>query len=500
MAKSILRSSLCVALLVIATAHRADAVARFDTAEVVLAAATSYNGSTGTPNPFSDVDLTARVVSPSGRVYTAFGFYDGDGAGGQNGNVFKIRIYLDEVGTWRWTSTSNVASLHAKSGTVSCSGVLTGAFGKGPVVENPARSRSFMYQYGEPVYLIGKFLDVAAPSPIKYSHTMFSEKLTDTNRQAMLSRHTGMGLNKINVYLANKGDYSSVSTTPWLGTASSNDKKRFDLRRWKMFETWVLKMRASGVTAQLWFFADDSSFGNLSDADRQLLVEYGMARLSGYVNTMFTLVLEWQEGWTTSEVGHHMNILQWNNSWARMATVHGTTGNFSFPNAAWADFMATQSGNSADHGKVHSHGLAHRSLSSKPLIQEEFGLGNEDTIHRQRAWAAFTSGSAGSGTGAFLKHLATFTRLVDFELMDPSQALVLSGSAYALAQKGVAYVFYLPNGGTAKVDLRGSTGTFTAQWYDPRTGAFKAAPAAAGGTTPSYTVPASGDWVLLLRK
>lgn len=500
MAKSVLRSVLSVALLVVATAHRADAVARFDTAEIVLRSTATYNGSTGTPNPFTDVDLSARVVSPSGRVFNAFGFYDGDGAGGQNGNVWKLRIYLDELGTWTYATTSNAAGLHAKTGTVSCSGNLTGVFAKGPVVENPARPRTFMYQQGEPVYLIGKFLDVAAPSPIKYSHTMFSEELTESNRQAMLSRHAGMGLNKINVYLANKGDYSSTSTTPWLGTASANDKARFDLKRWRMFESWVVKMRASGMLAHLWFFADDSNFGSLSDADRRLLVEYGMARLSGYVNTMFTLVLEWQEGWTTSEVGGHMNVLQWHNSWARMATVHGTTGNFSFPTSAWADYMDIQSGNSAGHAKVFDMGLANRALAAKPLIQEEFGLGTEDTAHRQKAWAAFTSGAAGSGTGGFLKHLASFTRLVDFELMDPDKALVLSGSAYALAQKGRAYVFYLPNGGTAKVDLRATTGTYTAQWYDPRTGAFKAAPAAAGGTTPSYTVPASGDWVLLLRK
>jgi hypothetical protein len=139
-------------------------------------------------------------------------------------------------------------------------------------------------------------------------------------------------------------------------------------------------------------------------------------------------------------------------------------------------------------------------LAAKPLLQEEHGLGDETTANRQKAWAAFASGAAGVGTGAFLTHLATFANQIRFERMDPNQALVRSGSAYALAERGVAYVFYLYNGGSVGVDLSGVTGTFTAQWYDPRTGTYKAAPAATGGGVRSYQAPASGDWVLYLRK
>ena len=128
---------------------------------------------------------------------------------------------------------------------------------------------------------------------------MFSEKLTEANRQAMLDRHLGMGLNKINVYLANKGDYSGVSTTPWVGTARRTTRRASTCARWRIYESGCVKMRDAGMVAQLWFFADDSGFGDLPDADRQRLIKYGMARLSGYVNTMFTLALEWQEGWST---------------------------------------------------------------------------------------------------------------------------------------------------------------------------------------------------------
>ncbi|HWM93176.1 MAG TPA: DUF5060 domain-containing protein [Thermoanaerobaculia bacterium] len=497
MAKRVLSTVFLLGVLALASA--AHAIPCYGTAEVALTSAASYNASSGSPNPF-DFNFSAAVTAPSGRRYTVPGFFDGNGAGGAIGNVWKVRIYTDEVGTWRWTTSSNVPGLNGLSGTVAVSGKIAGVFGRGPVVENPGRPRTFMYQEGVPVFLTGKFLDSPAPNPLKYSHTMLSEKLTDSNRQAMLTRHLGMKLNKINVYYANKGDYASVSTTPWVGTAASNDKTRFDLARWRTYDQWIVKLRDAGVVAHMWFFADDSKFGDLPDADRQRLIKYAMARHSAYVNTMYVVMLEWQEGWTTTEVANHANFLHANNPWARLVTVHGTPGNFSFPAASWADYMDIQAGNSASYANVHKSSLYHHSAAPKPFIQEEHGLGQEDTVHRQRAWAAFTGGAAGVGTGSFLKHLVTFTQQVPWQNMDPADSLVKSGAAYGLAQKGSAYVFYLYNGGTASVDLTQATGTLTVQWYDPRTGSFRAAPAVAGGATRSFKAPASGDWVLYIRK
>lgn len=506
MAKSFFVGSRCATgmgiflMLLLGLAAPAAAVPLHDTAEIVLRSASSFNGSSGTPNPFTSVDLQARVTSPSGQAYTVDGFFDGDGAGGAVGNVFKVRVYADEAGTWRWTTTSNTAGLHGQSGSFAVSGTLGGVFGKGPVVPNPARPRTFMYQNGEPVYLLGKFLDQAAPANLRYSHTLLSEQVTDPTRQAFLSRHAGMRLNKMNVYLANRGDYGGISTTPWVGTAASNDKQRFDLARWRMYDDWTRRLRDSGMVAHLWFFADDSGFGDLPEADRKRLIRYGMARLSGYVNTMFVLALEWQEGWTHAELDSHMNYLHSLNPWARLATVHGVPGDFTHPNSAWADYMDTQAGNSMGHRSVYDHGVRNRALANKPLIQEEFGEGAEDTAHRQKAWAAFLSGAAGSGTGAFLAPLASFIAQVDFERMAPAKALALSGDAHVLAEAGQTYIAYLYDGGTLRLDLRGTTGTFAGRWYDPRTGTFRDAGSKAAGQEVSFTAPALGDWTLLLTR
>ena len=53
-------------------------------------------------NPFQDVTLTASFASPSGKSVDFFGYYDGDGRGGQTGNVWKLRFMPDETGTWSY--------------------------------------------------------------------------------------------------------------------------------------------------------------------------------------------------------------------------------------------------------------------------------------------------------------------------------------------------------------------------------------------------------------
>ncbi|MEA2563215.1 MAG: hypothetical protein QOH06_4719 [Acidobacteriota bacterium] len=473
------------------------AVPRFDTADVVLKSSQAFDSRSGT-NPFTSVTLTAKVTSPSGKIYTARGFFDGDGAGGPAGDVFRIRLFADEHGTWTWSTTSNRAELNGKSGSFVCSGTLAGAFGGGPIAIDPASPRTFKYRNGRPVYLVGKFLDSEAPAPIQFSHTLFSEEMADDDREAMFARHTAMGLNKMNVYVANKGDYGHVSTTPWVGTATSNDKTRFDLGRWHLYEAWVRRMRDEGMAAQLWFFADDSDFGDLPDADRKRLIEYGMARLSGYVNTVFVLALEWQEGWTTTEVGTNASYLQTQNPWDRLVSVHGVTGDFEFPGAAWADYMDIQAGNESDHGQVHLTGLLHRELALKPLIQEEHGLGEETTAQRQNVWAAFTAGAASTGTGAFLKPLSRFVSTVRFERLAPSLLRVASGGAYAAEDAGRFYVLYLYDGGPVLLDLLTVAGPLKSEWFDPRKGTFSPGPTLAGNGLRTVTPPDGQDWVMTL--
>ncbi len=71
---------------------------------------TEINNSKNYGNPFTEVTLEVQFQAPSGRLIEFWGFFDGDGQGGAEGNIWKIRYMPDETGTWnyfyRWSDGS----------------------------------------------------------------------------------------------------------------------------------------------------------------------------------------------------------------------------------------------------------------------------------------------------------------------------------------------------------------------------------------------------------
>jgi hypothetical protein len=72
----------------------------------------------------------------------------------------------------------------------------------------------------------------------------------------------------------------------------------------------------------------------------------------------------------------------------------------------------------------------------------------------------------------------------------------LTSTRYCLAQPGSRYLVYLPDGGTAEVDLSAAPGRLSVEWYNPRTGESRAAPPVEGGAGRRFTAPFKGDAVL----
>ncbi|WP_346857776.1 DUF5060 domain-containing protein [uncultured Draconibacterium sp.] len=100
-------------------------------------------------NKFKDVDLKVQYRSPSGLLYNFYGFYDGDGKGGSEGNTWKIRFMPNEVGTWKYTYFWSDGT-KGGNGTFEC--IAEGA-GKGilkPYAKNP---HWFAYNETDPVWL-----------------------------------------------------------------------------------------------------------------------------------------------------------------------------------------------------------------------------------------------------------------------------------------------------------------------------------------------------------
>ncbi len=448
-------------------------VGKHKTYELVFTAATSLQ------NPFDTYLLKLEITDPNGRRFIIDGFFDGDGDGSQEGNIWKVRISPYTKGVWSWRTIRGDAY---DSG-------LEGLRGQFVCVESRdvggviADRHHFRFQDSGYTYLQGNFLDFTNGLPS--THTFMSEKITDTQRGDIMARHLQFHTaNKVNVYFANKGDYGGQSVTPWVGFASSNDKTRMDLARWKKYDGYIRSLKDNGMLAEMWFFADDSGFGSLSQKIRNRLFRYAMARTSAFSNTLYVIALEWGEGWSKSSVMASGNFIQAHNPWRRLLSVHNIKPNpwaqlllipkhmhWAFSGQSWATFIATQPGNSSNTKDVNQLAIKIRDKEDIPHISEEFGIlnGDSDTRLRINMWANFCGGAAGGGTGSDLKAFMRFLEQsrVPFERMHAANKLVSGGGEqrFCLAEEGHHYIVCSQSDAfNLKVNGRNLKGC----WFNPR--------------------------------
>ena len=104
------------------------------------------------------------------------------------------------------------------------------------------------------------------------------------------------------------------------------------------------------------------------------------------------------------------------------------------------------------------------------------------------------------GAFRFVELMHDFFAALPFWKLKPEPTLVNSESL-CLADPGQTYVVYRQRGGSIVLDLTRvrSMSRFKAEWFDPRTGARRAADTVAGGAPRSFTCPDSQDWVLHLH-
>ena len=77
----------------------------------------------------------------------------------------------------------------------------------------------------------------------------------------------------------------------------------------------------------------------------------------------------------------------------------------------------------------------------------------------------------------------------------------LCSTSYCLANpapSGAEYLVYLPSGGSATVDLGGSSGQLRVEWLNPATGGIVEGETVSGGAARSFTAPFGGDAVLYI--
>ena len=85
--------------------------------------------------------------------------------------------------------------------------------------------------------------------------------------------------------------------------------------------------------------------------------------------------------------------------------------------------------------------------------------------------------------------------------MDLSQTLPLgelSSTGFALVDEGDSYLVYLPEGGSATVDLSAAGGSLPVEWFNIATGEAVAAQSTSGGSDQTFSAPFTGPAVLFI--
>jgi len=149
---------------------------------------------------------------------------------------------------------------------------------------------------------------------------------------------------------------------------------------------------------------------------------------------------------------------------------------------------------------LHQNLLNARSLG-QPLIWCTDGIGQvDDATVRKAMYTVYVSGGHADYDGTSfttdqMLYLKTFAYSCKFWEMTPSNSLVASGSAYAMASnKEMAAYFY--NGGTATLNLTGIAGSLKYKWFNTTTGAWSSEYSVQGGANRSFTAPDTNDWAL----
>ena len=104
---------------------------------------------------------------------------------------------------------------------------------------------------------------------------------------------------------------------------------------------------------------------------------------------------------------------------------------------------------------------------------------------------------------AAIKAVCKLESLVHLWVVRPAHSLLLNREperAFLAAKRGEKYVVFLPEGGSARVDLKGCQGSFQVHWIDVTTGEWDKKDEVRGNAVVAITSPDSGPWLAAMSR
>lgn len=488
-----------------------DQVDLYDVWEIQVTNSKTYSN----PFNFSEIELQATFTAPSGKQVNFFGFYDGDGAGGQSGNVWKLRFMPDEVGAWNYTYTWTDGTAGGSGNfTVSDTGL------PGPLKIATDNPWYFMTFKGNPFHARPYDLHHFGPDGAS-SNPDFPDSSWDTASSVYIDViQNKMIARGYNIAMVDSPSSTSFTRNWWW----NNQKDIFDVAVWNDYE----KILSYSLKNKVYIFPFD---GMVAQSDKGMLsdvfIRYMVARFGAYASYMgYSPTWEWTEIWSASYVNNIMSkVYNWNPFPILLSAHDRSDPSFT----GWMGFSMRQkqtrdifTGNTRIGGNA---GGVQPPFDYKPIIGSEdiweMSSGNwgnpRNAIEvRRGAWGIQMAGvmplysewnkwadNPGNMPGEpevrrMFDFFYTKTRYRQYKQLNN----LVSSSARQIASgiSGQEYIVYDEDGGSITIDLTETSPSdnFSVLWFNPTNGNVHSGGNISGGASRTLTSPFSEDSVLLI--
>jgi hypothetical protein len=488
-------------------------------------------GSSGSPNPFL-VDMSVTFTGPGGIKYVAPAFYDGDGSGGLDGNVWRVRFSPDAVGTWSFTSSSCEPLLDGYTGTFDVSAPAA----CDPLLPNGLPDFSCV---GRLEYVGGhhlKFVDgeywikAGIDDPENFLGTPFGDW---NGKKAAIDYLASKGVNSVYIMTNTIAPGDGNDTWPWLGDTPNEAKSnsdRFNVSKLQKWEDFFNHVQDKGIVLHI-VLDDDSAWHGY---DHDLYYREMIARFGHHPALIWNVGEEANENYSNSEQIALASTIKGLDPYDHPVTVHRRP-TWPFLGDPNFDLTSIQPGDGASDfttatlGDYNQIVINHRDASVAkgrpiPIMIDEtpqVKLVNSSTRLKMRSGVLYPIFLAG---GNFELHYSTselggtltvhdlepmledmrrareFVESLPFDEMSPCNSLVSAGGSggYCYGKLDEVLAIYLPLSGVVDVDLSSFVGPVGVQWFDPKTGNCPVQPSVMGGGIRTLTAPFAGDALLRL--
>ena len=470
----------------------------------------------GEPNPFQ-ISMQVDFTGPSSQVYTIPAFYDGDGAGGLNGNIWKVRFSPDEEGDWTYLTSSGEISLNGLSGSFQVSGnsgcqsTLSNGLPDFSCTGRLEYVGDHFLQFSNGEYWLKGGANEPEDFLVPGVNAGFSSK------EAAIDFLANKGINSIYLMLDNiDGDRQNI--WPWIGATQAEAKQnheRFDVTRLAGWEDTFEMIQDRGLVLHI-VFEDDSAWTGFN---RQLYYREMIARFGHFNGLYWNLAEEYNEVYSASEIKSYAQIFSDLDAYNHPLTVHQQGGL-----SNWEPFLGdsnfdltsfqTESTPQNDAAIDWYQNVEDSGRIVPVAFDESTRLlsASERDLFRHIAWSIYTGGAnyetyTRLGSAGYPEYEQIFADIgrarellsgLDFWKMRPRNDLLTSGEGYVLAEEGKTYLVFLPTGGSISVNLSVYENNYYASWFNPRDGSFIEDSEVTGGGEEMFNAPDEEDWALLL--